>query len=62
MDTPNYIAGARAIAKHIGRTERAVYHLLERGQLPGAKRVGGTWTLCVKTFAKHFEPEGSANA
>jgi hypothetical protein len=35
------IWGVPAIAMAIGRTERAVYHLLEKGQLPGIQKIGG---------------------
>lgn len=34
--------GASAIGRAIGRSERAVFYLLEKGVLP-AKRVGGRW-------------------
>lgn len=36
------IWGAEAIAKVIGRTTRATYHMLEAGDLP-ARRVGRRW-------------------
>ena len=35
--TPKIVSGARKIADKIGRTPRAVYHLIETGSLP-AKR------------------------
>lgn len=34
--------GARAIGKEIGRTERQVFHMLEKGLLP-ARKVGDVW-------------------
>jgi hypothetical protein len=34
--------GADAIAKVIGRSERATFHLLSSGLLP-AKKIGGKW-------------------
>ncbi|MBB3610982.1 DNA-binding protein [Rhizobium sp. BK602] len=34
--------GAEAIAKLIGRTTRATFHMLDNGELP-AKKVGGRW-------------------
>ncbi|MER8872752.1 DNA-binding protein [Mesorhizobium sp. M0814] len=34
--------GADASAKAIGRSERATFHLLEKGEIP-AKKVGGRW-------------------
>ncbi|KQU95198.1 hypothetical protein ASC68_18780 [Devosia sp. Root105] len=47
MDTPTsesspIIWGARAIAAAIGKTPRATFHLLERGELP-ARKVGHQW-------------------
>jgi hypothetical protein len=36
------IWGAGPISKVISKSERATYHLLERGLLP-AKKVGGSW-------------------
>lgn len=37
-----FIWGARAIGKHIGRSERQALHLLETGKIP-AKKVGPQW-------------------
>lgn len=34
--------GAGAIAEVIGRSARATFHMLEKGELP-AKKVGGRW-------------------
>jgi hypothetical protein len=34
--------GAEAIAKLIGRSARATFHMLDNGELP-AKKVGGRW-------------------
>jgi hypothetical protein len=39
---PDLIWGAAAIARTIGQTERATYHLLASELLP-AKRIGGRW-------------------
>jgi hypothetical protein len=36
------IWGAEAIAKIIGRSTRATFHMLDSGELP-AKKVGGRW-------------------
>jgi hypothetical protein len=43
------------ISKVIGRTERATYHLLEKGQVPGAAKRGGCWCLMPSVFRKSFE-------
>lgn len=47
MDTPTsdsspIIWGARSIAATIGKTERATFHLLERGVIP-SRKVGHQW-------------------
>lgn len=34
--------GAEAIAEIIGRSVRATFHMLDKGELP-AKKVGGRW-------------------
>jgi hypothetical protein len=38
--------GAPAIAKAIGKSPRATYHMLERGQLPATK-IGGQWVMSM---------------
>jgi hypothetical protein len=42
MTPADVLWGAEAIAKAIGQTERATYHLLANDLLP-AKRIGGRW-------------------
>jgi hypothetical protein len=44
------IWGAPAIARTINRSVAATYHMLERGHVPGAKRVGGRWCLMPSAF------------
>lgn len=51
-----FLWGARSIADEIGQTEVAVYRLLERGQLPGARKVGGRWCFRPDIFARSMEP------
>ena len=41
-DALELIWGAEEIAKLIGRTTRATFHMLDSGELP-AKKVGGRW-------------------
>ena len=41
--SPTILWGAVAIARTIGKTPRATFHMLERGVLP-ARKVGGQWT------------------
>ncbi|WP_225881374.1 hypothetical protein [Rhizobium sophoriradicis] len=43
--------GGRAIARKIGRTERQIYHMLERGELP-ARKVCGVWVASVTNLTK----------
>lgn len=49
-----------AIVKAIGRTERAVYHVLEKGGLPGVRKLGGTWCLDPEVFRATMREPGSA--
>ncbi len=44
----------KPIAKVIGRTPRATYHLLENGRLP-AKKVGNRWCSSRSALRKFFE-------
>ena len=41
-ESPDLVWGCAAIAKAIGRSQRATFHLLENELLP-ARRVGGRW-------------------
>jgi hypothetical protein len=43
--------GARSIARLIGKSERATFHLLEKGDLP-AKKVGAQWVVSRKALAE----------
>jgi hypothetical protein len=57
---PDVIWGAAAIAKAIGQTERATYHLLSNDLLP-AKRIGGRWVASRrKLLAALTEDDGTA--
>lgn len=47
--------GGKDIAKYLGRTERATMQALERGQIPGARKIGGRWCLSTAEFERHFE-------
>ncbi|MGY3615947.1 DNA-binding protein [Bradyrhizobium sp. USDA 10063] len=47
--------GAAAIAKVIGHTETATFAMLERGKLPGARKVGRRWAFNPKIFFTSFE-------
>lgn len=49
------IWGAAAIAAFLGKSERAVFHLLEKRQIPGAFKIGGSWALDVQLFKRKVE-------
>ena len=51
----NMLWGAAAIAAFLGKTPRATFHLLERGQVPGAVKFGGQWALAVDVFRRRIE-------
>jgi len=50
----DFIWGAAAIAKVIGRSEKGAFHALESGKVPGARKVAGRWGLHLPTFTNHF--------
>jgi hypothetical protein len=47
IDTENLdlVWGASAIARELGTEPRKTYHLLERGRVPGAMKMGALWVL-----------------
>ncbi|PAP94503.1 hypothetical protein [Mesorhizobium wenxiniae] len=45
--------GAEAISVFIGRTQRATFHMLEKGELP-ARKVGGRWVAERSNLTKFF--------
>lgn len=45
--------GAESIAREIGRPTRAVFHLLEKRELP-ARKVGGRWAADRDVLAAFF--------
>jgi len=47
------IWGCKAISEEIERSQRATFHLLERGELP-AKKVGGRWVAVRRALRAHF--------
>ncbi|PJR16818.1 hypothetical protein [Sinorhizobium meliloti] len=52
-DSMNLIWGAAEIAKLIGRSQRATFHMLDSGELP-AKKVGGRWVAERGTLVRFF--------
>ena len=48
--------GAEAIAKIVGLSTRATFHLLEGGRLP-ARKVGGKWVALPSTLRRYLAGE-----
>jgi hypothetical protein len=45
-ETPaDFLWGSDQIGRFIGRTERQTFHLLSRGEIKSAKKVGGRWVV-----------------
>jgi hypothetical protein len=49
------IWGAEEIGRVIGRTTRQAFHLLESGQLQGAKKIGGRWAITYRKLMDNFD-------
>ena len=50
----NFVWGARAIGKVIGRSERQVHHLLASGALKSAQKKGGRWVANWASLIREF--------
>jgi hypothetical protein len=50
----NVVWGASGIAREIGLSRRATFHLLEAGRLP-AKKVGGRWVAHRESLNDFFK-------
>ncbi len=50
-ETLDLIWGAQDIARFIGKTRQATYHMLEKGDLPG-KKIGNQWVASRKALAE----------
>lgn len=48
------VVGAEAIGRVIGRSTKSAYHALESRQIPGARKVGGRWSLDTEKFFASF--------
>lgn len=48
------IWGGEAIAREIGRKPRMTFHLLENGQLPGARKICGRWCIARQRLREMF--------
>lgn len=49
--------GAQQIGAIIGKGERATFHLLERGLLRGAVKIGNQWCASRTELLKNFVPQ-----
>jgi hypothetical protein len=49
--TVDVVWGAKAISRVINRTEMQTYHMLEKGLIPGARKVGKLWAFSPSVFA-----------
>lgn len=47
--------GADAIAKELGRTVKATFHMLESGHLPFARKIKGRWCASRTKLHEFFE-------
>jgi hypothetical protein len=54
------IWGCAAIAKAIGRSEKATFHALQQNKIPGAKKVAGRWGLDFSVFVAAFAKDSAA--
>jgi hypothetical protein len=55
LEPLNIAWGARDIARVLNRPVRATFHALERGEIPGAKKVAGRWCLAIDVFKRAME-------
>lgn len=58
-EQPHIIHGAREIARYLGLSERAVFHKLEKRQIPGAFKLGTSWCLDVDLFRKKIAEQAA---
>jgi hypothetical protein len=52
LDRP--VWGAAAIGREINRTERQTHHLLARGLIKSARRIGGRWCASPAALRREF--------
>lgn len=59
-ETLDLVWGAAAIAALIGKTTRATFHMLDQGQIPGARKIGNQWVVSRKVVQAFFEGKEDA--
>jgi hypothetical protein len=52
-DAPIYW-GVAAIAARLGRTPRQVYHMLSKGRLKGAIKIGWLWVMTERSIQRNL--------
>ncbi|MGO7210254.1 DNA-binding protein [Rhizobium ruizarguesonis] len=52
--TLDLVWGAEAIARIIGKTPRATFHLLENGEITPARKVGNRWVVDRAQLLRFF--------
>jgi hypothetical protein len=58
----DFVWGAEAIGKYLGRSKEATWFMLEQNRVPGAKKVAGRWGMHVPTFLASFTESPRASA
>jgi hypothetical protein len=53
-DNLGVLWGAAAIARFINRTRRQTHHLLNRGAIDAAKKIGGRWCANKEGLREQF--------
>jgi hypothetical protein len=59
---PEFVYRVPNIARVVNDTEKAVYHRLARGKMPGARKLGGTWALHLPTYRAAFQSDAGRAA
>jgi hypothetical protein len=57
----DFVWGATAIAKLLCLSERATFHRLEKGGIPGATKFGGRWCLIRPIFFAEMQKRAAAH-
>lgn len=60
VDDLDLIWGAEEIAKAMGRTTRATFHMLESGEITPAKQIGRRWVVSRRRLREFFESGAAA--
>jgi hypothetical protein len=57
----DFLWGAAAIGKPIRRTKRQTHHLLERGLIKSARKIGGLWCANRAALLREFGALGGGD-